>query len=71
MSAAYPRQIFIYETGAADAELQMLSRQKLADILAGRQALVLPQVQQTQTQTQAQQTVLIKFHTHKSDYNLN
>ncbi len=69
MSAAYPRQIFIYETGAAAAELQMLSRQKLADILAGRQAL-LPQVQQSQTQVQ-QQTVLIKFQTHKSDYNLN
>jgi hypothetical protein len=67
MSAAYPRQIFIYETGAAAAELQMLSRQKLADMLAGRQAL-LPQVQQTQAQSQ---TVLIKFQTHKSDYNLN
>lgn len=68
MSAAYPRQIFIYETGAAAADVQMLSRQKLADILAGRQAL-LPQVQQAQAQ--AQQTVLIKFHSHKSDYNLN
>ena len=67
MSAVYQRPIFIYDTGATAAETQMLSRQRLADILAGRQAL--PQ-QQPQAQTQTQ-TVLIKFHAHKSDYNLN